>query len=195
MSTTVAPRTSKPETNGGIGMARVTYIEEATTDDPTVRAAFERMRAKRGKVTNIYKALAHKPGILAVMGPFVAAVQQPDEIDAKLKERIILRVSMLNRSAYCTHAHEQISAKMGFSPSEIAAMHDPAAAEIGEDERAALAYAEELTLRPGDISDGVYEELARHFSESQIVEITMVAALYNMVNRFNEALKLDPEAY
>ena len=176
-------------------MARVTYIEEATTEDPAVRAAFERMVAKRGKVTNIYKALAHKPAILAVMGPFVAAVQQPDEIDAKLKERIILRVSMLNRSAYCTHAHEQISAKMGFTPAEIAEMRDPASAAIDEDERAALAYAEELTLRPGDISDDVYEELRRHFGESQIVEITMIAALYNMVNRFNEALKLDLEPY
>jgi uncharacterized peroxidase-related enzyme len=192
---TVLPRIPKRKTSGGIRMARVTYIEEGTTDDPTVQAAFQRMIAKRGKVTNIYKALAHKPAILAVMGPFVAAVQQPDEIDAKLKERIILRVSMLNRSGYCTHAHEQISAKMGFSPSEIAEMRDPASAEIGEDERAALAYAQELTLRPGEISDGVYEELARHFSESQIVEITMIAALYNMINRFNEALKLDPEAY
>lgn len=176
-------------------MARVSYIEESTTEDPTVRAAFERMVAKRGKVTNIYKALAHKPAILAAMGPFVAAVQQPDEIDAKLKERIILRVSMLNRSAYCTHAHEQISAKMGFTPMEIAEMRDPASADIGDDERAALAYAEELTLRPGAISDAVYEDLSRFFGESQIVEITMIAALYNMVNRFNEALKLDPEAY
>ncbi|MEZ4548858.1 MAG: hypothetical protein R3B51_14610 [Thermodesulfobacteriota bacterium] len=35
----------------------------------------------------------------------------------------------------------------------------------------------------------------KYFSESQIVEITMIAALYNMVNRFNEALKLDPEEY
>lgn len=176
-------------------MARVTYIEETTTDDPVVRAAFERMRAKRGKVTNIYKALAHKPAMLTAMGPFVAAVQQSDEIDAKLKERIILRVSMLNRSAYCTHAHEQISAKMGFTPPEIAEMRDPATADIGEDERAALAYAEEMTLHPADVADDTYEALGHHFSESQIVEITMVAALYNMINRFNEALKLDPEAY
>ena len=81
------------------------------------------------------------------------------------------------------------------SPAEIAEMRDPASAAIDEDERAALAYAEELTLRPGDISDDVYEELRRHFGESQIVEITMIAALYNMVNRFNEALKLDLEPY
>ena len=119
----------------------------------------------------------------------------PTRLDAKLKERIILRVSILNRSAYCTHAHEQISAKMGFTPREIAEMHDPDTADIRDDERAALAYAQELTLSPGDIAEGTFSALRGHFSESQIVEITMVAALYNMINRFNEALKLDPEEY
>jgi uncharacterized peroxidase-related enzyme len=176
-------------------MARVTYIEEDGTENPVVRDAFERMRTKRGKVTNIYKALAHKPDILATMGPFVAAVQRPDELDPKLKERIILRVSMLNHSAYCTHAHEQISAKMGFTQEEIAEMSDPTTARISEAEKAALRYAEELTLSPGSIQDRTYAELAGYYSESQIVEITAIAALYNMINRFNEALKLDPEEY
>jgi uncharacterized peroxidase-related enzyme len=176
-------------------MARVSYIEEETTDDEVVRAAFERMRTKRGKVTNIYKALAHKPAIVNAIGPFVAAVQQPDELDPKLKERIILRVSILNRSAYCTHAHEQISAKMGFTPDEIAEMEHPQEARISEAERAALRYSEELTLSPGSILDQTYRDLARYYSESQIVEITALAALYNMINRFNEALKLDPEEY
>jgi uncharacterized peroxidase-related enzyme len=176
-------------------MARVTYIEEDSTENPVIRDAFERMRVKRGKVTNIYKAFAHKPEILATMGPFVAAVQRPDELDPKLKERIILRVSMLNHSAYCTHAHVQISAKMGFTPGEISEMDDPTTARIDDAEKAALKYAEEMTLSPGSIRDRTYEDLARHFSESQIVEITAIAALYNMINRFNEALKLDPEEY
>lgn len=176
-------------------MARVAYIEEDTTDNPVIREAFARMREKRGKVTNIYKALAHKPAILDTIGPFVAAVQRPDELDPKLKERIILRVSMLNHSAYCTHAHRQISAKMGFTSDEIAAMSNPQAADISQAEKAALIFAEELTLSPGNIRDGTYEELEGHYSESQIVEITAIAALYNMINRFNEALKLDPEEY
>jgi uncharacterized peroxidase-related enzyme len=176
-------------------VARVTYIEEERTDDPVIRDAYERMRKKRGKVTNIYKALAHKPEILAAMGPFVAAVQRPDELDPKLKERIILRVSMLNHSAYCCHAHEQISAKMGFTSAEIAEMGDPQAAQISKPEKAALKYAEELTLSPGNIRDETYADLEAYYSESQIVEITAIAALYNMINRFNEALKLDPEEY
>ena len=176
-------------------MARVTYIEEETTDNPVIKTAFERMREKRGKVTNIYKALAHKPNILQTIGPFVASVQQPDEIDAKLKEKIILRVSNINCSAYCTHAHNQISAKMGFTPEEIEEVNNPITANISDAEKAALEYAEALTVSPGAIPDEVFENLRNYYSESQIVEITAIAALYNMINRFNEALKLDPEEY
>ncbi len=84
---------------------------------------------------------------------------------------------------------------MGFSPGEISEMDDPSTAQIDEGEKAALKYAEEMTLSPGDIRDSTYADLALHFSESQIVEITAIAALYNMINRFNEALKLDPEEY
>lgn len=177
-------------------MARVNYVELETVTNRDIIQSFERMIQKRGKVTNIYKALAHKPEILKTIGPFVAAVQKPDEIDAKLKERIILRVSKINKSAYCCHAHRQISAKQGFSSEEIEEIFgDPEQANISDAEKAALRYSECLTLNPGDIPDSVYSDLASHFSESQIVEITAVAALYNMVNRFNEALKLDPEEY
>lgn len=176
-------------------MARVRYIEEGAADNPIVREAFDRMIEKRGKVTDIYKALAHKPDILRTIGPFVASVQKPDELDPKLKERIILRVSGINRSAYCSHAHRQISAKMGFTEEEIDKMNDPATANIDESEKAALRYAEALTVNPGSIPDEVFDDLKNYFSGSQIVEITAIAALYNMLNRFNEALKLDPEEY
>lgn len=176
-------------------MARVKYIEEGASDNPIIQEAYGRMIEKRGKVTNIYKALAHKPNILKTIGPFVASVQQPDELDPKLKERIILRVSGINCSAYCSHAHRQISAKMGFSEEEIDEMDNPVTANIDESEKAALSYAEALTVNPGDIPDEVFEDLKQYFSESQIVEITAIAALYNMINRFNEALKLDPEEY
>jgi len=177
-------------------MARIKYIEEGSTYDTEIAESYERMKKKRGKVTNIYKALAHKPAILKTIGPFVAAVQKPDEIDEKLKERIILRVSKINGSAYCCNAHEQISKKIGFSGKEIEEIFsNPETADISDRQKAALRYAEALTRNPGKISDEVFEDLRKYFTESQIVEITALAALYNMINRFNEALKLDPEEY
>lgn len=177
-------------------MARINYISEDDNVSQDIIEAFDRMKKKRGKVTNIYKALAHKPEILKTIGPFVSAVQKPDEIDQKLKERIILRVSKLNNSGYCCHAHEQISTNIGFTQEEIdEILSDPETADISERQKAALRYAEALTLSPGDIPDRIFKDLRKYFTESQIVEITALAALYNMINRFNEALKLDPEEY
>ncbi len=71
----------------------------------------------------------------------------------------------------------------------------PGSANIPEAEKVALKYAETMTISPGNIPDTLFDELKRHFSNSQIVELTMLVALYNMINRFNEALKLDPEEY
>jgi hypothetical protein len=42
-------------------MAPIKYIEEDEVKDPKVKEAYERMAKKRGKVTNIYKALAYNP--------------------------------------------------------------------------------------------------------------------------------------
>ena len=176
-------------------MARVKYVEETDAMDPKVQESFERMRKKRGKVTNIYKAMAHVPSIVSTIGPFVAAVQEPHEIDAKLKERIILRVSKINRSNYCYHAHKQISKKMGFTDGEIKEVDSPLEAQIPEPEKVALRYAEEMTNHPGNVPDSLFKELKSYYSDSQIVELTALIALYNMINRFNEALKLDPEDY
>jgi uncharacterized peroxidase-related enzyme len=176
-------------------MARIKYIEEDEVKDPKVKEAYERMTKKRGKVTNIYKALAHKPSIISTIGPFVAAVQEPHELDPKLKERVILKVSKINRSAYCYHAHQQISKKMGFTENEIIEVDNPENADISEAEKVALKYAEAMTVSPGNIPDTLFDELKKHFGDSQIVELTSLEALYNMINRFNEALKLDPEEY
>jgi uncharacterized peroxidase-related enzyme len=176
-------------------MARIKYIEEDEVKDPKVQEAYERMIKKRGKVTNIYKAMAHVPPIISTIGPFVASVQQPHELNPKLKERIILRVSQINCSSYCSHAHRQISKKMGFTDDEITEVGNPDTANIPQAEKVAIKYAEQITINPGDVPDSIFDDLKKHFSESQIVEITALAALYNMINRFNEALKLDPEEY
>ncbi len=50
-------------------MARISYIEKDKTSNPDILEAFDRMIQKRGKLTNIYKALAHKPEILKTIGP------------------------------------------------------------------------------------------------------------------------------
>ena len=55
-------------------------------------------------------------------------------------------------------------------------------------DRAAIAFAEQITPTGSAVTDRVYEDLACHWSVAQIVEITAVVALFNYFNRFAEAL-------
>ena len=72
---------------------------------------------------------------------------------------------------------------------------DGAPAEFSPAERAAIAYAEELTKQPQGVSDAIFAELRNHWNERQIVEITATASLFNAFNRFNNALAMDLTVY
>ena len=68
---------------------------------------------------------------------------------------------------------------------------DPSSALFTESEKAALRYAEAVTLHSHQVSDDLFETLRRHFSEAAILEITAVIGLFNYFNRFNNALKME----
>lgn len=59
-------------------------------------------------------------------------------------------------------------------------------------EKAALRFGLQMTRDANRVSDEVFEDLRRHFSEGEIVEITCVVGLFAYFNRFNEALRISP---
>jgi alkylhydroperoxidase family enzyme len=58
-------------------------------------------------------------------------------------------------------------------------------------ERAALAFTE--AMMAGDTSDEVFDELKKHFSPSEIIELALTAGFYAMVPRFLNALRIPIE--
>jgi 4-carboxymuconolactone decarboxylase len=44
-----------------------------------------------------------------------------------------------------------------------------------------------------DVPDAVFADVRQHFSERQVVELTMLIGAYNMLTRFLKAVKVDPE--
>jgi alkylhydroperoxidase family enzyme len=57
-----------------------------------------------------------------------------------------------------------------------------------EKERAVLGWAEALTILEGSlVPDDVYEEVAKHFTETELVDLTLAVNAINMANRFNIA--------
>jgi alkylhydroperoxidase family enzyme len=60
-------------------------------------------------------------------------------------------------------------------------------------ERAALAYADAMTLTGSDdydADDALFDTLRRHFSEDEIVALTAIIAWENASSKFNRALRI-----
>jgi alkylhydroperoxidase family enzyme len=64
-----------------------------------------------------------------------------------------------------------------------------------EAERAALDYAERMTITGRTVDDAFFAELKRHYSEAEIVELTAAIALENFRSKLNPALGVEAQGF
>jgi alkylhydroperoxidase family enzyme len=76
---------------------------------------------------------------------------------------------------------------------QIAALKEPGGTlrmEVFDDiERAVLRYADLLTTRPANVTQADLDELGRHLTEEQVIELVLAVATANWTNRVNEGLR------
>ena len=60
-------------------------------------------------------------------------------------------------------------------------------------ELAALRYAEIVTTSARDVDEQLWDELQTHFDDGELVEITSVIGLFNFLNRYADALQIQPD--
>jgi alkylhydroperoxidase family enzyme len=63
-----------------------------------------------------------------------------------------------------------------------------------EREKAALRWTEAMTLNTAQRDDAAWDGMRRHFTDQEIVEISMACALFNMANRLNDAFRTELES-
>ena len=66
---------------------------------------------------------------------------------------------------------------------------------FSEAERAALEYAEKITITGERVDDRLFERLKRHFTEAQIVELTAAIAFENFRSKFNPPLAVEGQGF
>lgn len=57
-----------------------------------------------------------------------------------------------------------------------------------EAERVALDFALAAASQPNAVTDALFKQMKRHWSEGQIVEITAVISLFGFMNRWNDTM-------
>ncbi len=82
--------------------------------------------------------------------------------------------------------------QLGYSEEEIAALDRAADSPLfTEAMRVSLRFTERMTRDAHTVDAALFEEMKRHYSDSQILEIACVVGLTNYWNRFTTALRID----
>jgi AhpD family alkylhydroperoxidase len=107
-------------------------------------------------------------------------------LDADLVELICLRVSIMNGCGACIDYHSKLLRKANVTDERIYAVAGWREVPYYTDaEKAAFALAEEMTRV--HVSDAVWNEAAKHYSEDQLAGLTIAIGAINLWNRINVA--------
>lgn len=109
-------------------------------------------------------------------------------VDSGLAQLLRLRVAQLNPCSYCLILHTAAARDAGLHPAKIAHLVSwRESTMFTEDEVAALAYTEALTIFDQSAFAEHHERLARFFSEKSIAEIAAVVINMNVWTRLKLA--------
>ena len=119
------------------------------------------------------------------------ALMSPElPLDRRQHEMIATVVSATNRTYYCTVSHTEFLHRATLDEELADAVRDGfRSAPISSADRAMLEYAEQITLDATSVTDEHHARLrAAGFDDRAILQITLIAAWFNYINRVAEAL-------
>jgi AhpD family alkylhydroperoxidase len=103
----------------------------------------------------------------------------------KLLALVKMRASQINGCEYCLHMHSEEALKHGETVSRLIVLDAwRESALYDERERAALAWTEALTrIAETHAPDADFEQVRRHFSEDELIALSIAIAMINAFNR------------
>ena len=112
-------------------------------------------------------------------------------LERSLLHLLKLRASQINRCSYCVDMHAREAREEGESEQRlylVAAWKESPL--FTQRERAAFAWVEAVTLIwQGGVSDEMYAATLKHFSEEELVKLTVAVAVINTWNRLSVSFR------
>ena len=106
-------------------------------------------------------------------------------LDQRLSLLVKMRASQINGCAYCLDMHSREARRTGESEQRLYVLNAWRESSLySPRERAALAWTEAVTrISDTHAPDEAYEALRQHFSEKEIVDLTIAIGMINAWNR------------
>lgn len=162
-----------------------------------LRPFFWNQRRKYGAVLDSALLWARAPKLfLGVAFLYGMIDRKSSPLDPALRSLITVRVSQINHCPFCVDLNSATLMNRGASAEKVEALERwRESALFSEPERAALDYAEAITLSQAGVDDALMERLTRHFDDDAIVELTGLIAFQNLSSKFNAALGVPAQGF
>jgi len=118
-------------------------------------------------------------------------------LPGELVDLVYLRISQINNCAYCLDMHTRELIKRGVKIEKLALVQawEEGGSLFSDEERAALAWAETVTLvADTGVPDDAYKAARQIFDEKQLVDLTIAISLMNSYNRMAISFRNTPQA-
>jgi uncharacterized peroxidase-related enzyme len=158
---------------------------------------FWNQKRKYGAVLDSALLWARVPKLfLAVASLYGMLDRKGSPIDPALRSLVTVRISQLNGCRFCVDLNSATLSKRGVPDEKIGELDRwRDSGSFTEKERAALDYAEKVTLAPQAITDEQFAPLRAHFDDDAIVELTALIAFQNLSSKFNSALGVPAQGF
>ena len=171
-------------------MARLPYVDPETAPEE-VRSLLARLPIK----LNVFRMMAHAETSFRPLVQLGTAILGFQQLSAKLRELVILRIAELSAARYEWVQHVPIAEATGVTRAQRDALerNDPDNACFDALDRLVLRFVTEVVL---DVraSEATFAALAAALSPQEIVELILTVGYYMLIARLLEttAVDLDP---
>lgn len=175
-------------------MSRLLPLAPETT--PELKAHFDFFLSTLGFTPNSVLTMQRKPRLVQAFAQLNAAVMDPaGDVDLGFRRLIGHVASKASGCLYC-QAHTLLGASnFGVTQDKLDDVWNYAGSpHYTERERVALDFALAAAAQPNAVSDELFSRLRSHWSESEIVEILGVVAMFGFLNRWNDSMATPLEA-
>ncbi|HEU0012080.1 MAG TPA: carboxymuconolactone decarboxylase family protein [Longimicrobium sp.] len=139
---------------------------------------------------------AHAPPMLLPYAGMSGFAQGKTKVDPRVRALAMHLAGHVNRCEWCMDYGAHVAQTLGVPDDKILDVEEFRTSPAYTDaERAALAFAWEMTQVGCRVSDETFAELRRHFGEREVVELAFAVAAENFFNRMNAAFQLEAEGF
>jgi 4-carboxymuconolactone decarboxylase len=158
--------------------------------DAEAAAALRHVGGSRGVVPEIFKALAHSPGLTRAVADLGQFFREGSALDPSVRESVILVVAHELGSTYEWSQHAPIARRLGVDPSAVVTAPDL----LPSDARAAVEAARRIARQDPLDADSMRRLIDACGGTRAAVEVCAISGYYAMLATLIESFGVQPDA-